>query len=431
MVFYRTILPLFLLFLASCASRQGDTPSKLVSMQTIDRNGFTETIGAKDRLALHTNTDFLKPQPYQKVLRVFAKNHRGQSHSHITSYHDNGLVWQSLEVVDGRANGSYLEWHPNGVQKVEAHVIEGLAEVNEAAQVSWVFEGLNRVWDAQGQIMAEFSYQKGILQGTAQIYHPNGLVWKSIPYAQDEIEGVTEVFDNTGQLKESIPFVKGLKHGKAKGEGPNRIWSYEEEYEAGALKTGFYSHAKFPILPTVQEGEGFSTLFVDDHVKTIVEIRKGHQEGSIRLFRPDGSLQSLHHVKEGKKHGEEWEFFPSEPKEDPLAKPIAAKMLVFWQEDVLQGVAKTWYENGVLQSQRAMSHNKKHGLSTGYYTDGSLMLTEEYDNDRLIKGSYFKHGDKAAVSRVEGGKGSATLFDAEGYFLKTISYEKGYPILHE
>ena len=95
----------------------------------------------------------------------------------------------------------------------------------------------------------------------------------------------------------------------------------------------------------------------------------------------------------------------------------------------LDGAYKTWYENGVMESQREINANKKHGLSFAWFKDGSLMLSEEYENDLLLKGSYFKKGDKNPVSKVESGKGYATLYDKDGLFLKKISYDKGKPIL--
>ena len=57
------------------------------------------------------------------------------------------------------------------------------------------------------------------------------------------------------------------------------------------------------------------------------------------------------------------------------------------------------------------------------------MLMEEYDQDKLILGSYYKKGDKLPVSKVENGKGTATLFSSEGAFLKKVSYEKGQPVI--
>jgi hypothetical protein len=55
------------------------------------------------------------------------------------------------------------------------------------------------------------------------------------------------------------------------------------------------------------------------------------------------------------------------------------------------------------------------------------MLMEEYENDLLMKGSYYKKYEKKAVSKIENGSGVATLYDKEGKFLKKITYEKGLP----
>ena len=55
------------------------------------------------------------------------------------------------------------------------------------------------------------------------------------------------------------------------------------------------------------------------------------------------------------------------------------------------------------------------------------MLMEEYENDQLVKGSYFNKDGKKPVSKIENGKGLATLFDKDGRPIKKIVYEKGSP----
>src|SRR4029079_14760136 len=136
--------------------QEGSSP--VVSMQLIDRNGFAETISNKERINTYKEVDFLQPQPYQKVLRVFARNAGGQSSSKITSYHENGQIWQYLEVINGRAHGFYREWFANGKMHIEAYLIEGLADIHDLAQKSWVFYGMSRVWDEQGNVVAHIQY---------------------------------------------------------------------------------------------------------------------------------------------------------------------------------------------------------------------------------------------------------------------------------
>ncbi len=416
-----------LILLASCAAKTEQKEPSIVSMQTIDRNGFSETISSKDRLSSFSKVDFLSAQPYQKVLRVYPRDPNGQSVSRITSYHSNGQVWQYLEVSEGRAHGAYKEWHPNGRLKIEAQVIEGLADVGTTAQASWLFEGISKVWDDEGRPVAEFCYEKGSLQGECRYFHQDGSLARVIPYQHNEIDGTVMSYAPNGETLEQVPFQKGLKNGVAEGKAADASWTFWERFEQGKLLEARYTSSAWENLPDVQDGEGFQLRFDDNRLSSILEIRQGSQNGSVRMFLENGSVSNLFHIKGGLKNGEELLFFTSPKLKDPLDLPKRPKISLQWHDDAIHGITKTWYENGILESQREMNQNKKSGLTQAYYADGSLMLMEEYDHDRLLKGSYFKRGDKKPVSRVDDGIGTATLHDNEGRFKQKIHYERGQP----
>jgi antitoxin component YwqK of YwqJK toxin-antitoxin module len=411
-----------LLFLCSCASRSSQNSSDtVVSMQIIDRNGFSETISAKDRLTSYEKTDFLSTQPYQKVLRVFGRGPNGKSTSKITTYHANGQPWQYLEVADGRAHGKYREWHPNGKLKLETFVIEGTPDVTEMAQMTWLFNDKSYVWDEEGHLIAEIPYEKGLLEGPAFYYYPNGQLSEEIPYHKDEIDGTLNVYNDKGLVIERIKYQNGLREGAAYGLWENGKKSYDEVYKKGQLITGSYFDYLGQQIAKVENGNGKQAVFENGKLSSLIEYQNGEREGEVMNFNEHECLVSVYHEKEGKKYGEEWEYYPSK---DGAPKP---KLLVHWDDDVIQGVAKTWYENGVLESQREISGNKKHGLCFAWFKEGDLMLMEEYENDSLVKGSYFKKWDKKPTSKVENGKGIATIHDSEGRFLRKIVYEKGVP----
>jgi antitoxin component YwqK of YwqJK toxin-antitoxin module len=98
---------------------------------------------------------------------------------------------------------------------------------------------------------------------------------------------------------------------------------------------------------------------------------------------------------------------------------------------MIQGIVKTWYPNGKLESQREFNQNKKHGTSVAWYENGDVMLIEDYDRDLLLTASYFKIKDPNPTSRIEQGRGIATLYTSHGIFLRKISYEKGKPKIDE
>jgi len=423
-----TILCLLsLLLLTGCGTRAAqDNSATVTSMQIIDRNGFVETFNNKDRLSQYKSIDFLTPQPYQKVMRVFGRNAQGQSTSKITSYHDNGQLCQYLETVDGRAHGFYREWFPNGQLKIESTLIEGLADINDIAQRSWVFDEKSRVWNDQGNLIAEIHYEKGALHNPSLYYHSNGRMQKIIPYRAGLIEGDVLTYDEDGVLLEQIPHVCGQKHGLAQCYWPSHSPLYTETYDSDLLQEASYYDPKGKIIACINGGKGSQALFKEEYLLSLIEYDHGMPEGLISTFKPNGTLHSTYMVHEGKKNGDEWEYYPSNEGEKPQAK-----LCVHWHDDKLQGIIKTWYPNGVMESQREVNGNKKQGLCFAWYKNADLMLMEEYENDLLIKGTYFKRGDKSPVSKIDAGKGMAALFTSDGIFIRKVSYEKGTPKLDD
>lgn len=421
------LFSLLLLFVSSCQQKAAVSNGDLISMQIIDRNGFSETIGSKDRLKPYKNVDFLSTQPYQKVLRVFSKNQEGKSRSTLTTYHPNGQIDEYLEIVDGRAHGRYRRWHSNGILHIDLTVIDGTADIGELAQKNWLFDGKASVFDEQGPLAAEFFYEKGVLNAPSLYYHPNGALQKRSPFANGALHGEEELFSSEGSLLEKHSYQKGLHEGLSIGYWEKDKIQFEEHYANDLLQNGSYYNRAGKLISSIVEGTGFQALFASPQ-DTLVELREykeGKPEGVVKRFNPTGALTVLYHLKEGMKHGEEWEYCPSKnPKQEP--KP---KMMVTWHEDALQGPIKTWYQNGTQESSREMHQNKKQGFSFAWYTDGSLLLSEEYDQNRLVKGSYFEKGNKRPVSKVEKGKGTATLYDADGKLCKKIPYDGGVPVV--
>lgn len=417
---YLVIPPIVsLIFLVTgCKLTSDIDPGKITSINIIDRNGMSETISAKERLNAFEQTNFLSPQPYQKVLRVFGRQKNGDIPSCITSYHPNGEIKQYLEALNNRANGIYREWHPNGTCKVDAFVIGGIADLNTQAEQSWLFDGLNKAWDDDGRLLAEIRYQKGELQGNSLYYHPDGNLWKMSYYDKGALNGTQEIYLKDGTLFQTTEYRDGKKEGVSLRYWPSGDLAFRENYENGLLLDAQYYDLKGMKVAEISQGKGNRAVFGKDQLHELHSFKNGVQEGEVKVFDEKLNLIRSYSVKNGEKQGEEIDYLPGS------AQP---KLLLTWHEGVLQGPVKTWYENGVLESQREMSGNKKNGLLTAWYQNGSLMLVEEYDNDKLIKGEYFRTGEKASVSKVIKGKGVATLFNQEGYFSKKIYYHDGRP----
>ena len=410
----KRIVIALLLISCACVARDSDRPTRLSSIQLVDRNGFSETISTPDRLSAYLKKDFIQPQPYAKIIRYYGKK------SIITTYHDNGQIAEYLEVFGGRASGHYYEWHPSGSVKLVAILIEGMGDVSEEAKESWVFDDVSRVWDEKEVLLAEITYDKGRLEGESRFYRPDGSLWRTVPYVQGEIDGAITLYTPAGNVVGVEQYRRGVREGLTRHDGDRSSPRFEEEYANGKLMSGYYYDFEDVLIAYVDEGNGEQALFQDGHLTAIKEVKQGFISGVVREFASDGSLVSTHSIKQGAKHGTEEVYYPGTSQR---------RLSLEWRDGLLHGVVKTWYEGGGQESEREMYKNKRHGLSLAWYLDGNVMHIEEYENDLLVKGSYMKPGEKKPTSSVEEGKGVATLFDSEGYLIERVVYEHGRPAL--
>lgn len=390
---------------------------ELVLIQIQDRNGLSETISDEEKLAVHGTKDFLASQPYKKVLRLYRLE--GKNRSVITTYHPNGSLWQLLEAKEMRAFGAYREWFSDGTQKIEAAVIGGTADLTPSAQETWLFDGVSEVWNEKGALLAQIAYDKGVLSGISAFYYPSGALEKEAPYMQDLLEGEEKTFWESGERKSIARYRAGCKEGKSVGFWPDGAPSSEEEYEGGYLLEGRYFDAAQNLVAEVKNRAGQRALFDQRRPVRIEEIRNGLAEGLVQCFDASGHLHSTYHLKNGKKQGEEIEYFP---------QSAQAKLSLDWDQDAIHGIVKTWYEHGQMESQREIYKNKKAGIACAWYRNGNLMLLEEYENDLLQRGQYFKKNQSTPVSTISTGNGIATLYDSDGLFQSKVVYLKGKPV---
>lgn len=411
--------------LAGCNHYNNGSDLALIAIQIEDRNGLTETVSTPERLQAYEKLDYISSQPYKKVLRVFRQE--GKSHSKITTYHPNGMVCQYLEAEEMRAHGAYKEWHPNGQIKIEAQIIGGTADISAAAQKDWLFDGMNQVWDEKGQLLAKIFYEKGAMEGTSVYFYPSGEIEKEMPFKKNILDGDLIEYHLTGHIRSKTKFQKGGKNGVSLGFFTNGQPSWIEEYSEGLLLKGSYHNFSGELVCDVQDGRGRQATYMGDSIALLVEIRRGHPEGIVKKLTPRGELQGSYFIKNGKKQGEEIEYFLARECEEKSKEP-KMKLSLQWDQDAIHGIVKTWYLNGRLQSQREYCHNKKQGSSLAWYKEGSIMLVEEYEQGQLVKGSYYKKNQNEPISTVVHGTGTAYLYDDEGVFLRKISYAKGKPL---
>ena len=265
------------------------------------------------------------------------------------------------------------------------------------------------MWDAQGNVCAQIPYEKGVLEGVTHHFYPTGQLEREAPYRQNLLDGDVIEYFLDGQIKGKITYRKGLKQGLSVGYGMEGNVCWTEEYKDDYLQNGSYFTPEKEKISSVQNGFGFQTFFDDTLAFQQIEIRKGKQEGTVKQFTQSRELKLSFHLKDGKRHGEEISYYLKSELESYFPPQPVAKLSIEWNEDAIHGLVKTWYKNGCLESQKEWARNKKNGNACSWYLDGSLMLIEEYEDDLLRLGKYFKKGIQDPTSSVMHGNGLATL----------------------
>lgn len=418
-------------------SRNNSKPLSLVSVHVIDHNGFVETITAAERLKQFQQADLSKSAPYQKLLRIYARDSKGDIRSIVTTYYPNGNIKQFLEVINARAYGKYQEWHENGKISLATLVIGGTPDITPTAQSTWLFNGSSCAWDENGNLLAEIPYSQGFLEGEAIYYHPvtkqtpAGQIWKKIPYVKNEMDGIVEIYEPSGELLQSSTYAQGVLQGSSVKYWNKHQIASQEEYDQGKLESGQYYDRKGQIIAEICQGMGQRASFGKKDIYELQDYRQGVLDGEIKVFNAQGRLKRIYHVKNNVKHGEEIDYYdyPIADSKNPSQVIMQPKLSFYWYEGKIQGIMKTWYSTGAIESQREMSNNAKNGILSAWYKDGNLMVIEEYDQDNLMRGDYFKKGEKIPTSQVIQGKGIATIFDADGNFIRKTTYLNGIPQL--
>ncbi len=417
MKIHNTALILILPFLLLGCRSSSDL--SLVHLQIVDRNGYTQTISDKEDIKKYESSDLKAPSHHEKVVKVFDKGQKGV----ITLYHDNGQLWQYLETKTGRASGVYEEYYPTGQIHIRSVVSEGVADLTDSAKASWIFDDISTVYDENGNIIAKIPYVKGLQQGIATYFYPNGQVKTNIPYLNNKIQGQVRGYDQEGKLVRLTNYLDGKEEGESFFNGSALEGECDEVYRNGRIVHGKYFDLDGTIFSEIESSQGIKPVFYNGYLVRTEEYKKGIQEGIVTLFRKDRSIESKYTIVNGEKNGEEISYYPTNIGIEPVKK-----FLVTWRDGLIHGRVCTWYPTGVLESEKEMVDHKKEGTYLSWYTDSSLMMVEEYRQDKLVNGKYLRMGDTVPISRVIDGMGDAHIYDKDGILIRKVSYYKGNPV---
>lgn len=295
-------------------------------------------------------------------------------------------------------------------------MIGGPSDLSYFNQKKWIFDKKCYAYDTNGYLMTSFTYNKGKLEGDSYHYFQNGKIKKITPFQNDKINGEVLVFNEENEILEKTFYINGKKESEAFTYFKKDSLKSKEKYKNGLLLKGEYFLINGKCIAEIINKNGKKAIYENNELKKLVEYKEGTASGMVEVF--EGNLHKTYHMEKGGKNGVEIEYY---------SDGVTPKLYMTWLNDIIHGKVKTYYQNGNIESEKEYSQNKKNGLSNAWYLDGGIMYMEEYENDYLKNGLYYKKNKKDPVSKVKNGKGTSILFSKEGIFLRSTKYIKGIP----
>lgn len=283
---------------------------------------------------------------------------------------EEGKISKIMRFNDlGQAEGQHQTFYPSGITQSLIHFKEG------------ELHGLKSMWNPEGDLIEEYEYQAGQLNGRTFQKLPDGRE-VIFHYQDNQKHGIHEIF---------FP--------------PNEMFGKKKAVEAHFVADKLEGDV-------IEFDEAGNTISVANYVN-------GVKEGFVQLFNPKGELMAKIGFSEDKKQGPAVEYYPggqiarevsyvSDEKEGdekgyfPNGKP---QLLIPYRQGKIDGLYQQWNEDGVLVFEAEYRHGLRHGKFTKYYDDGKPMIIQNFVDDQLdgIKKSFDPSG-KVTETRWKLGK---------------------------
>ncbi len=328
----------------------------------------------------------------------------GQLQEPIIELRPDGSKAAQYIMKDGKYEGSFLSWHANGQLAEDFNYTHGEMQglqleydalgqlITRANFANGVEQGLFEEWYSNGQQAVRTAYDAGRKNGLSQTWDENGTLVREENYIQDLLEGTARQWNSVGALIFKGEFNAGKKQGlhqtwdedgqllaefhylADQPEGYQREWDSKGRliYEA------FYSNG-------LKQGEE-KKLFTSGKTRQLTEYQDGKPHGFYRSWFDNGDLHEEKQYCQGMPIGVHVTYYP--PVEG-LPKHQLAKRVVYNHLGQLEGEQRSYYPDGLQQSQLTYAQGILHGPKKIWDAKGALIGEANYIHGRL-EGRYLE-----------------------------------------
>jgi len=163
---------------------------------------------------------------------------------------------------------------------------------------------------------------------------------------------------------QSVPFKNGQKHGT---EQIFRTLSYYNPHTKRHVSNR-YVHAEIPWEDDELHGTK-KTFHANKKLASEATYVQGVLSGESRTYDDEGRLLRVATYRKGKKHGELFDYWPSNGN---------VKRVVHYKKGKVHGVAKGFYLSGKPKWVLPFKDNQQHGTETEYEEDGAVIRTRHW-----------------------------------------------------
>jgi len=240
---------------------------------------------------------------------------------------------------------------------------------------------------------------------------------------------VTELYQN-GRLKGEYIYIQEKREGSAKTFYPNHRIYKEEQFrndEREGLSSIFDRYHRIILSENYRKGvlEGIQQIYDSKGSYIQVEYDQGKPSNQIRYFSKKGKLIAESTIKNKKLDGLCLIYYPNQSQ--------SLKTVLTFKNDVLNGIVKTFYENGSLQAEYHCKDNQLDGEASKFNVSGNLVAIESYKNGILNGESRYFQDNRILTEIIsfEDGlrHGNYQRFAPSGTLVYSTKYRKG--ILYE
>jgi len=351
-------------------------------------NGKLQSSGAYVKGVAVGDWLFYDPDGSISEKRIF--NDEGEFHGENTFY------------TNGKVRAIYT-YKKDLLTKIVCYDTQG-KELSKAGAENGSFSG--RTHYQTGQVLSEFSYKKGKLNGTVKYYYRNGQLKNEIEYVNGLSQGPAVEFHESGEKKLDMVyvndelhgyFIEYYPHGQIKQEGwfqnGVREQQWLEYHPDGTLDTDYF------YVRGATHGKGYHYAG-DGKIFQVVNY-DGDRIKDLEYYDPNNTLIS------GKRTDKGVDVFESHYKNKKL-KAAFPSICGYYDGNLMQ-----WYSNGNLFYSYAMTDGKRNGDYVLNFVNGKTITKGKFLDDERF-GHWYIYEDDGSLSSegnyLDGERDSVWLF---------------------